>query len=464
MKSKWIGLQALMLAAALLAGIQLPAPALADRGESAPPEQGVRVVYRGAALIDGSGAGLRQDMAVVTDGATIEAVLPSRGLTPEMMKGAELIDLQGRYLLPGLIDSHQHLATPPDRHRAEALMRRDLHGGITAVRVMADDLRSIAELGRASLVGEIAGPDLYFAALVAGPGFFQDPRTKAIAAGAVPGEAPWMQKVDDTTNIPLTVAAARGTFATGLKIYADLPPRLTHALTEEAHRQGLRVWAHGMVFPTPPAQVIEAGPDVISHICYLAYQVSDKRPQTYKDRFPVDYSQFGSGDNPAMASLFREMRRKGIILDATLRVYAEMDRRAAEKPGGPPYHCTADLATRLTRQAMREGVTISAGTDGFTSREDPYSALHEELELLGKAGMPPLQVIRSATSIGAMTIGKADRMGTVETGKLANFVVVGKNPLDNLANLRTVLFTVKRGRRFDRDDYRPIGPEEVSDE
>src|SRR3546814_15834880 len=102
-------------------------------------------------------------------------------------------------------------------------MRRDLYGGITAVRIMADDLRPIAELARASLVGEIAGPDLYFAALVAGPSFFEDQRTKAIAAGAVPGEAPWMPKIDDRTNIPLDVAMARGNFATGLKIYAKLP-------------------------------------------------------------------------------------------------------------------------------------------------------------------------------------------------------------------------------------------------
>src|SRR3546814_20087077 len=111
------------------------------------------------------------------------------------LAGAEVVDLGGQYLLPGLIDSHQHLATPPDRRRAEALMRRDLYGGITAVRIMADDLRPIAELARASLAGAIAGPDLYFAALVAGPSFSEDPRTTANAAGAVPGDAPWMHKI-----------------------------------------------------------------------------------------------------------------------------------------------------------------------------------------------------------------------------------------------------------------------------
>ena len=446
----------------------LTGAAIAQEGakpEFAPPESGVRIVYRGANLIDGTGAPIRRDMAVVTDGPLITAVLPSADLTPQLIKDAEIVDLHGRYLTPGLIDSHQHLATPPDRRAAEALMRRDLYGGITTVRIMADDLRSIAELARASLVGEISGPDLYFAALVAGPSFFEDPRTKAIAAGAVPGEAPWMQKIDDRTNIPLAVAVARGTFATGLKIYANLPAHLIRALTDEAHRQGLLVWAHGMVFPTPPAEVIAAGPDVLSHTCYLAYQVSDKRPQSYQDRFPVDYAKFEDGDNPVMAKLFRDMRDKGIILDATLRVYEEMDRRAAEDPDAPPYHCTADLAARLTNQAYREGVMISTGTDGFTSPRDPYSALHEELELLAeKAGMPPLQVIRSATEIGAMTIGKADEMGTVEPGKLANLVVVEKNPLDDLGNLRSVVFTVKRGRRFNRADYRPISPQEIPDD
>ena len=62
------------------------------------------------------------------------------------------MDLSGKFLAPGLIDSHEHLATPPNRRQALANMRRDLYGGVTAVRDMADDLRSVAELARESLV------------------------------------------------------------------------------------------------------------------------------------------------------------------------------------------------------------------------------------------------------------------------------------------------------------------------
>jgi hypothetical protein len=429
----------------------------------APPPAGTRIVYRHATLIDGGGPA-RGDMAIVTDGPNIALVTPDAELDPATLAGARQVDLRGRYLLPGLIDSHQHRATPPDRRAAEAQMRRDLYSGITATRIMADDLRSIAELARASLTGEIAGPDFYYAALVAGPSFFADPRTQAISAGWRPGETPWAQAIDERTDIPLAIARARGTGATGLKIYANLPPNLVRALAAEGRRQGMRVWAHGMVFPTPPADVIAAGPDVVSHSCYLAYQLSDPRPQSYQQRFPVNYAAFANGDNEAMAGLFREMRRRGIILDATLNVYAQADRRAAA-PGGRPYHCTLDLAARLTDQARREGVTISAGTDGDSSRAAPYPALFDEIELLvRRAGLSPAEAIRAATGTGAATIGQEAAMGAIAPGRLANFLVVARDPLIDIANLRSLVFTVKRGRMFERRHFRPITRQEVPDE
>lgn len=442
--------------AAGLAWAQTPSPA-----PFAPPAKDERVVYRNATLIDEGAA--RPAMAVVTEGPAIVAVLPDRALTSVTIAGARVVDLGGHFLLPGLIDAHQHLATPPDRRAAEALMRRDLYSGITATRIMADDLRAIAELGRASLTGEIAGPDLHFAAVVAGPSFFDDPRTRAISAGWEPGATPWAQAIDERTDLALAIARARGTGAGALKIYANLPPALVRRLTEGAHRQGMRVWAHGMVFPTPPAEVVAAGPDVISHTCYLAYQLSDPRPASYQQRFPVNHAAFDRGDHPQMAALFREMRRRNIILDATLRVYREAERRAAA-PGGRPYHCTLDLAARLTDQARREGVTIAAGTDGRTARDDPFPALFEEIELLvDHAGFSPAEALRAATEHGAAAIGASGTMGRIAAGQLANFLVLRANPLDNVRNLRSIIFTVKRGRRFERSDFRPISADEIAD-
>ena len=450
-----------LVAAALIASPARPQQA-APAG-FAPPAAGTVTVYRHVGLIDGKGGALQPDMAVVIDGSTIRSVAPDRQLARAQLKGARTVDLAGRYMLPGLIDSHVHLATPPNRAWAEAQMRRDLYSGITAVRDMADDDRAVAELSRASLVGEIAGPDIYYAALVAGPSFFQDPRTRSATAGAEPGKVPWMQAIDDRTDLPLAIAMARGTYATGLKIYANLPGRLVARLTEEAHRQGMPVWAHGMVFPATPAEVVAAAPDVISHINYLAYQAMAKRPQSYQGRFPIDYSLFANGDNASMTALFRDMRRRGIILDPTIRVYAAREKQPA-KPGETPQAAT-DLAARLTHQAWREGVTLSTGTDGNTARSNPFPALFEELELLqDRAHIPAAEVLRSATSLGAATVAQQRNMGTIEAGKLANLVVVAKNPLENVRNLRTILFTVKRGREFQRSAFRPLTQAEVPDD
>ena len=124
-----------------------------------------------------------------------------------------------------------------------------------------------------------------------------------------------------------------------------------------------------------------------------------------------------------------------------------------------------DLAGRLTAQAHREGVLIAAGTDGDTPATAPYPALFEELELLvHRAGLTPLEAIRSATQIGAMAAGQGRSMGVIAPGLAANLVVLERDPTADIANLRSVLFTVKRGRRFERTDYRPIRAEEMGDD
>lgn len=412
------------------------------------------VIYRGAVIIDGTGAPARAGFDLIVRGEMIAGVVAEGADTP---KDAEVVDVRGLYLLPGLIDSHVHLATPPDRTQAEGVLRRQLYSGVTAVRDMADDLRSVAELAREARMAEIPAPDIYFAAIMAGPTFFDDPRTAAAAQGWVPGTAPWMQSIDADTNLPLAIAMARGTGATAVKIYANLPPEHVRAIAEEARRQGLKVWAHGMVFPTLPNQVLDARPDVVSHTCYMAYQLSAKPPQSYQDQTPVDPEPFAKGENPAMTAMFARMRAQGTILDPTVRVYVAGEERYAETGKGRPPRCASRLAADLTAQAFRAGVPISAGTDGETDWREAYPSLHEELEYLSaKVGMPNSQVIRSATQVGAMSLGQADRMGVIAPGKLANLFFVEKDPIADIANLRTVAFTVKRGRVYKRQDYSPI--------
>lgn len=423
------------------------------------------VVYSGCAVIDGSGAPLRPEMAIITHGERIEAVVAMSGL--QMPAGAEVIDVKGQYALPGLINSHEHLATPPDRKFAEAMMRRDLYGGVTAVRLMGDDLRAVADLARASLVGEIAGPDLYYAALFAGPDFFKDPRTIAAARGAQPGAVPWMQAIEDKTDIATAVTLAKGTGAIAIKIYANLTGTLVAKIATEAHRQGMLVWAHGMVFPATPQEVIDARPDAVSHTGYLAYQAVAKRPQRYQEReaFPIDPAPFEHGDNQVMAALFDTMRDRGIILDATNYVFETVERMRAENPedAPPPPYCSSHLAELLCAQAYQHRVPISAGTDSFARADDPFPALAGEIEILvRKVGMTPADAIRSATLISATAAGQQKEMGTLAAGKLANIVFLAANPLEDIGAIRKVVLTVKRGVRFPRKDYRPLTADETA--
>jgi imidazolonepropionase-like amidohydrolase len=418
-------------------------------------------VYRNVRLIDGTGAAARPGMDIVVEGERITSVVPDAGYT--MPAGATAVDLSGTTVMPGLIDSHVHLATPPNRRQAEAVLRRSLYGGVTAVRDMADDDRAVAELARASQQAEIPAPDIYFAALMAGPPFFADPRVAAAGKGWAPGTAPWLQAIDDSTNIHDAVAMAKGTGATAIKVYADLPARLIDAITAEAHRQHILVWAHSSVFPTRPADVIAADVDAVSHVCYLAYQVEPVMLASYEDHTPVNEALLKQPDDPVMAGLFKAMLKRGTIVDATgsLFVRAEAERKA--DPKKRPLRCTGGTTTRLTAQAWRAGVPISAGTD-YPGDDPLWPSVHDEIFwLVRDVGMPPLEAIRSATLVGAQAAGQAKDMGSIAPGKLANFVVLAKDPADDIANIRSVVTIVKRGRAYARTDYVPVTPDELKD-
>lgn len=429
---------------AAFAAVLVLAPGLAS-AQSEP-----HTVYKGATLIDGTGAPPKAGMSILVRGERIERVWKDGEIAFKLPPQTKVVDVAGQFVLPGLTDSHQHLATPPARTWAEAELKRSLYGGITSIRDMADDLRNVSDLARAARIGEIPGPDIYYAALMAGPSFFEDRRVHAASRGAKAGEVGWMQAITPQTDLALAVAQARGIGASAIKVYANLPGETVAKITEAAHRQGVPIWAHAAVFPATPAQVLDAGADVVSHVCMLAYQVSKKVPGQYHNRAAVEEGRFGPAVHPAMAGLYAKMKSDGVVLDATVRIYEMMKGRPAK-----PY-CSTELAARLTREAQAAGVMVSAGTDGASEPEAAYPALHEELELLvEKAGFTPMQAIVAATRNGALSVRKDPDFGTIEAGKLANLVFVAKDPSTDIGALRTVITTVKRGAAYPRADYDP---------
>ncbi|WP_420309383.1 amidohydrolase family protein [Streptomyces sp. YS-B37] len=420
----------------------------------AAPPAGTVTVYRGATLFDGTGDRPRADTTIVTDGARIHAVLGDGDPLPPLAADAPRVDLDGRFVVPGLIDTHQHLATPPDRPVAEAVLRRLVHSGVTAVRDMADDLRQIGDLARATLVGEIPGPDIRYAALMAGPSFFDDPRTHEVSRGATPGAVPWMQAITPDTDLTIAVALARGTHAAAIKVYADLDAATVAAVTAEAHRQGIAVWAHATVFPAAPGEVVAAGVDSVSHVTLLAFENPSEPLSSYKTKPAVDHDRFAAGDDPRLAALFAEMRRRGTVLDATASMWTSDELKGDTAESLERARRNTELAAAVTAQAHRAGVGVCTGTDFETDPDDPFPALYGELAfLVDRCEMSAADVLRAATLVGAKAAGTEADMGSVEAGKLANFAVLDEDPLRDIANLRTITLTVKRGRRFDRADF-----------
>jgi imidazolonepropionase-like amidohydrolase len=439
----------------------LAACGIAMAADAAPaPEPAT--LYADATVIDGTGSAPKPHQDILVRGERIVATGAHGTLAGSDIAGARSIDLHGRFVIPGLVDSHVHLATPPNLSRARAALRRNLYGGVTAVRDMADDLRPIGELAREARMAEIPSPDIYYAALMAGPAFFADPRVMAASAGTKPGTAPWMQAIDDSTDIAQAVTLARGTSATAIKVYADLQPELVAAITREAHRQGMQVWAHSAVFPTRPKDVVAAGIDVASHACYQAYEVQETIPQSYEDHAPVDERLLAAdGDDPVLAKLYAQMRERGTLLDATGSLFVRYDALRKSNPKMRPLRCTGAATIRIVRQAWKAGVGISTGTDDDGEREATWPSVYDEIFFLVRdVGMNPLEALHSATQVGARAAAQEADMGTIATGKLADFVVLAKDPSADIGNLLSIVATVKRGKAYPRAEYRPITQEE----
>ena len=431
------------------AALLLTVGVAADSGAAdAPPPK--TVVYLGATLIDGTSADARPNMAIVTRGDRISAVLPAANFKGE--PGQDIVNVRDRYIVPGLVNTHVHLATLADPPVARAYLRRELYSGVTTVRDMAGDVRLLSELKRAAEFDELVSPDIYYVALMAGPDFFVDPRTHDAARGRVAGQVPWMQAITPQTNLQIAVAEAKGTGATALKLYGDLSAELVRSITEEAHRQHLLVWAHATVFPAQPNDVVNAGVDVVSHACLLGYQLNRPAVLAYHDRTPVDAAK-ALKPNQEMTALFDNMKRHGTILDATLDVF-DSDPK--------PVTCAKGVADYLARAAYRAGVPISAGTDDDPDWKDVDSRLDRELKLLVDAvGMTPAEAIRAATLVGARTAGLDQDIGTLEVGKLANLVVLRRNPLESIDNIRSVDIVVKHGIQYPRSNYQPTTEQDL---
>jgi imidazolonepropionase-like amidohydrolase len=404
-------------------------------------EAGDLRVFVNATLIDGTGAPPRAGVSIeVREGRIVDVYQTG---SRQAVGDAAIVDLRRRWVIPGLIDAHVHLATDPSRTDARAVIATKLQaavrGGITSVRDMAGDARALAELARATLVGDLQGPDIHYSAVWAGADFMGDPRVRTSTRGTIAGTEPWMRTISATLDWPLLAAEAKGSGVSGVKLYADGSAAMARSSVDAAHAAGLKVWAHATIFPARPSDLVDAGVDVLSHAPLLAWEAVDSLPG-YRSRYAAPFQRVPA-NAPRIDALFRQMKARGTLFEPTMFVFA---REGANR-------VMSDWGMAVTKRAIAAGVPLVAGTDGMIGEgETATPNLHRELELLVEAGLTPLQAIQSATLHAARAIGIEQRTGSIRPGLSADFVVLTADPLADIRNTTKIDRVVKRGRDVSR--------------
>jgi imidazolonepropionase-like amidohydrolase len=393
-----------------------------------------------------------EDETVVVTGERISAAGPAASVT--VPAGAERIDGRGKTLLPGLFDMHVH---------AGGDMDGILHiaSGVTSVRDMGNSIPVLARLDEEWQSGAAIGPRMKKAGLIDGPGPYQAPTGIFAATQA-------------EANAGVNRYADLGYVQT--KLYSSFDPALVPEVIWLSHARGMRVSGHvpsGMT----AREFVEEGADEIQHINFIMLNfLSDKVKDTRSTgRFtgPGEYAAGIDLDSKEVSDFIALLVRHHTTLDLTLNAFEDMytarpgqaaptmapvlDRlpvqvQRSAYTGGLPVTAANDEKYRdawsamlkMTKRLNDAGVTILAGTDAL-----PGVMLHRELELEVEAGIPPLKALQNATLLAATVLREQEELGSVETGKLADLVLVEGNPAKNISDVRRCRTVFKGGAMYD---------------
>ena len=393
---------------------------LARMSRSVTPLARGTIALVGATLIDGTGRDALADATVIVVNGRITAVGARAAVT--VPTGARVMNLQGKTIMPGLWDMHGHLMQIEWGPVYVA-------SGVTTARDMGNVLPFVIPFRDAIRNGAL-GPRLLLAGLIDGGG--------PNAFGAINAETP-----DEGR------AAVRRYHDLGfeqMKLYSLLQPAVVGAITDEAHRRGMTVTGHVPTALTLLA-ALDSGMDQIAHL-------------------PVR----GDAGSDSVTRIIAALKAHGTVIDPTAS-WGELLGHSLTEPvsGFQPgvSHLPPVLAQRITRmgtagidahtartrlartlgilKALHDaGVPVVAGTDEGV----PGFSVYRELELYVQAGFSPMDAIRAATSVSARAMNLEGDVGTLEVGKRADIVVLGANPLERIANIRSVQMVMTNGTLY----------------
>lgn len=344
---------------------------------------------------------------------------------------ATIIDITGKFVLPGLIDTHVHLTTVvgADRKKKDKNMEDQLskmiYAGITSVRDMTGDAIILAEYKRASNLNQLPAPSIFYAAQFAGPAYFGLMRK----GSKEKKDFPWERTITDTTDLKIVIAEAKGAGVTGIKIYSDLSARLVKKIVKEAKHQGLKSWSHAAVFPATPTDAAHAKVNSMSHAFDIPYDFSVGKMDHHKKPPAIDTLK--------LDKLLLLMKKNNVILDATN--YIGKNNKLFD-------------GIKVTKRAHELGVKVSTGTDWpYLFEKDNVVPLFKEIKILvDECNFSTKEVLISATKIGAESIGVEDR-GVIAIGKRADLYITNSDPVQNIENLKDSFMTVKSGIIYKRE-------------
>ncbi len=438
-------------------------------------------VINGATIIHPARSGaaaVEEDATIVISGDRIQ--LAGAGITLELPQGAKIIDARGKWVIPGLIDSHVHF------FQSGNLYTRPDAADFNAVVPYADEVaRNKARLDATFKVWLASG--VTGVADVGGPFWNFDVRDRAAGSDAAPRMAvagPLISMIDrpqldlgDPPIVKITSPEAAREFVARqlprnpdfIKVWFihqqgdDLAAQeaIVKAAGDAAHAAGKRLAVHATELVVAKA-ALRAGADLLVHAVFDAPVDEEFITLAQHNRAlycPTLYVMDGYGE--ALSNTWKATAIEATRADP--QILAAMDdlNEIAPEKLPPPVaglmkkpQRTGNPATAMKdlRRIQDAGIDIVMGTDAGNIGTLHGPSIHREMRMMVEAGLTPLEVLRSATVNGARTLGLAGQAGEVQAGMLADLVILDADPLVDIGNLAKVHRTIKAGVVFDPEE------------